>query len=156
MFADHNLYYADSENSKLKKKGARSRFLTDEFENYPSSGNRLESYKYLSVSQHYESLIYDRYRKVFYRFCYPKVDLEDETDIMKSRLFPSLFSIMILDDNLNIVGETLFNDEKLLANNAFVAKEGLYISLNHTDNSKNNEDYLTFQLFELSDVTNEN
>ncbi len=153
FFADHNLYYADLEASKLMKKNAPSRYLNGEFENYPLDGDRIDRYKYFFSSPHYESLMYDKYRKVFYRFCYPKVELEDQSEIMNAKFYPNSFSILILDSELNIIGETKFEDEKFLTNNAFVAREGIYISTNHTDNPKNEEDYLQFQLFELNDVT---
>jgi hypothetical protein len=153
FFADHNLYYADLEGSALEKKNAPSSYLKGEFEDFPLDGRRMDSYKYLFSSPHYESLMYDKYRNVFYRFCYPKVELDDESEIIKSRIYRKLFSIMILDSELNIIGETKFEDEKFFSNNAFVAREGIYISINHTDNPKNEEDYLQFQLFELNDVT---
>ncbi len=152
LYADHSLYYANAASSDLKSKLAVSKYLENDFENYPLSGTGMEKVKYFSGSPHYESLLYDPYRKVYYRFCFPKVKAEGEKAIKKLRIYPKLFSIMILNEDLNIIGETLMDKDKYYPNNCFVAKEGLYISINHADNPRNKEDYLTFDLLELKDV----
>ncbi|GAB3652009.1 hypothetical protein GCM10028791_21370 [Echinicola sediminis] len=149
LFADHKLYYTDSEGQELKAKEAPSRFIKGNFENYPLEGNRLESYSYFYGSPHYGSLLYDSYREVYYRFCYPKVDVKTEEEALKLRQYPKRFSIMILDKELNVLGETLFEEGKYYPDNAFITEWGLYLSINHADNPRNKEDYLGFDLFGL-------
>lgn len=70
---------------------------------------------------------------------------------MQLRQFPKEFSIMILDNELNIIGETLMEGDKYVPNNMFVTEEGLYISVNHPDNPDNREDFLSFALLVLED-----
>ena len=70
---------------------------------------------------------------------------------MQLRQFPKEFSIMILDNELNIIGETLMEGDKYVPNNMFVTEDGLYISVNHPDNPDNREDFLSFALLVLED-----
>jgi hypothetical protein len=58
---------------------------------------------------------------------------------------------MILDKDLQVLGETRFKGYNYVTENVFVAKEGLYMSVNHPDNYDNDEDYLSFVLYELAD-----
>ncbi|WP_215225121.1 DUF4221 family protein [Echinicola shivajiensis] len=154
LFADHKLYYASSKGDSLKVKNAPSKYVKSDFGNYPIGSKRFESYQYFYASPHYGSLLYDPYRKVFYRFCYPKVEVENEEQALKLRRYPEGFSIMVLDEDLNILGETLFAKGKYYPNNAFITEEGLYLSINHADNPRNREDYLSFDLFGLEEAGN--
>lgn len=87
-----------------------------------------------------------------YRFCYPEIEVTSEEEIIKYRFIPKLFSILILGSDLNVIGETLFDKDKFLSDNAFITEEGLYLSKNHPDNPELKEDYLSFALFELADI----
>ena len=71
---------------------------------------------------------------------------------MKYRFVPKMFSILILDSELNVIGETLFEKEKFLPDNLFITEAGVYLSKNHPDNPDLEEDYLSFALFELLDL----
>lgn len=60
------------------------------------------------------------------------------------------FSVIILDKEFNIIGETLFPESTYNSYVFFVEKEGLYISRDYQIGIGNqSEDYLTFELFEL-------
>ena len=56
---------------------------------------------------------------------------------------------MILDENLNILGETFFPAYIYNSNLSFILEDGLYISLNHIKNPEYSDDILRFQKLEL-------
>ena len=59
------------------------------------------------------------------------------------------FSIIILDQNFNIIGETLFPESIYNSYVFFVDKEGLYMSRDYQMNYEQSENYMTFELFKL-------
>lgn len=152
FFADHNLYVAGSAEEKLEAVTAPSNYLPESFPTLSRSAERSEYLTYHFATPRYESLLYDQYREVFYRFCFPAVEVESEEALNQLRMFPKDFSIMILDKDLNILGEKQFEGYNYVTNNVFVAREGLYISVNHPDNYDNDEDFLSFVLYQLADV----
>ena len=90
----------------------------------------------------YSRLVPDPYRNIFYRFVrHEQVNFTDRsyTDLIR---YPHRFSIIILDKNLKIIGETLFPDDTYL-----ITEEGLYLSLSNPFNPAYNIDFLDFQLF---------
>lgn len=147
FFGDHHLYYADQINQPLQKKEAKSQYFNQTIAAFPATGDRQDRAQYYAASAHYGSLLYDRYRKVYYRFCYPEVDIDDIQALRTHVQYPQKFSILMLDEQLNIIGETLFdNNKELVPQNAFVGKKGLYLSTNHTGNPQNEEGFFKFRL----------
>ncbi|GHT70444.1 hypothetical protein AGMMS50239_38830 [Bacteroidia bacterium] len=99
----------------------------------------------------YGNMIYDKYRNIYYRLAYPKVELEDGVDyISLTSQGRKKFSIIILDEKFNIIGETLFPEYTYNSTVLFVHQDGLYICNNHPKNPEFNEDILSFQCFELT------
>lgn len=101
-------------------------------------------------SPSYHHLLYDKYRKVFYRFAlmpyeYPanKSPMEEDTG--------REFSVIILNENYEIVGETKFPGNKYAYRLWFIGKKGLYLSLNNQGNPNFDENELKFQCFTLEE-----
>lgn len=150
FYGDHNIYVANSFDEELRPIMAKSNYLPADFERLPEAGSREDRLRYFATTQHYGSLIYDPYRNVYYRFCYPKQQVEPGQDLRELVQFPPTFSIMILDSEFNVLGEKLIEREsKLVPGNVFIGPKGLYISINHPENPENREDYFSFKLFEL-------
>lgn len=150
FWADHNLYLMKTSTSEKSKVEAPSQYLGGEWEPLPLGGDRVDRARYFATSAHYGNIIYDPFRSVYYRFCYPKVDVSNDEDLRMQALYPSTFSVMILDEELNVLGEEFFGEDvKLLTSNVFVGRKGLYISVSHPDNDLNEEDYMRFRLYEL-------
>ena len=149
--SDHDLYYSDARNTSLASVTAKSNYING-FRNFDLSGSREENYRYFASAPNYKSIFYDKFKNVYYRVCYPKIELTSEEEIMKYRFVPKMFSILILDSELNVIGETLFEKEKFLPDNLFITEAGVYLSKNHPDNPDLEEDYLSFALFELLDL----
>jgi hypothetical protein len=59
---------------------------------------------------------------------------------------------MVLNEQLEVITEKLFENQAYLPNNAFVGREGLYLSMNHPENEANKEEYLSFKLLKLEEV----
>ena len=57
------------------------------------------------------------------------------------------FSVLILDKDLNLVGETLMPDNCYRSNLYYVGDDGLYMSTNHYNNPDFDEDSLRFERF---------
>ena len=108
--------------------------------------------KKLCEDPFYTNIIYDPYRKVYYRIAYPRTEMENEERNTLVEIWTTgrkRFSIIILDKDFNIIGETLFPDYKYCSRDIFVEKEGLYIRSNHFKSPDFDDDKLEFTCFEL-------
>ncbi len=152
FFGDHHLYFSARVDAPLTKVSAPSKFLKKELDIFPANGGGAERGKYFSTSDHYGNLLYDKYRKVYYRFCYPELDITDIQALRQNIQFPTKFTVMILDEALNIIGETMFDkNSELVPKNAFVGKKGLYMSVNHPESKLNDEGRFSFSLLTLKE-----
>ena len=96
-------------------------------------------------------LIYDPYREVYYRFAYPKVSLVNDMNWWGKSIFGrTKFSVIILDKDFQIIGETLFPESIYNSYVFFVREDGLYISRDYQMLYGNqSDDYMTFERVEL-------
>ncbi|PZX51424.1 DUF4221 family protein [Algoriphagus chordae] len=152
LVADHNLYVTDLEGNSIKTVNAKSQYVDQHFPSFHDATGRFKTMKYVLASDRYERILYDKYRGVFYRFVFPKVEVQNEEEIDQLRRFPRKFSVMILDKDLNVLGETLMPDNTYFPANSFVSKDGLFISISHPDNPANEEDLMSFEVFKLKEV----
>lgn len=97
----------------------------------------------------YWHLMYDKYRKVFYRFVRHPYEFPADRNAQFDEDRGRIFSIVILNDQYEIIGETTLPGHTYNYTLCFVGKKGLYISLNNQDNPIFSEDELFFQRFEL-------
>lgn len=95
----------------------------------------------------YGNIIYDKYRNVYYRFAYPECKLNKT--YFEYIFCRKEFSIIIIDENFNIIGETLFPADKYAPGLFFVNKDGLYISENNVENINTSDDELVFRCFSI-------
>ena len=92
----------------------------------------------------YLSVLYDKYQKFTYRFFFPGYEIENIKEIQKHFESPEKFTIMIFDEDFNVVGETLLPEKTYDPNMKFVSKDGLYMAL-HFDHPLYNPDSLKFE-----------
>ena len=98
----------------------------------------------------YEDIVYDKYRKVYYRFAFPKTEVDADDNLLEIiRSGKKQFSIMVLDKNLNITGEKLFPEFTYVPAAHFIREDGLYISCSHFKNPDYDDNTLCFQKIEL-------
>lgn len=145
---DENLYVLSTDFKLIKKVNASSKYIDGISipDNVPTQMDL--GIKMMCEIPYYGDIIYDEYRQLYYRIAYPKDSLkegESLSDMMQSGR--TRFSIIILDKDLNVVGETMFPENLYRSNLYYIEKDGLYISSNHYKNSHYNEDNLSFDRF---------
>ena len=145
----HNLYKTKDHKITITIP-AKSRYIEKDFK-LPdfSSGSFQIIAETVLERPAYLNFYYDKYRNVFYRFVYPGIEIEKSENISDLLEYKPFFSIMILDAELRVIGEVLMPKNKYNLKMAFVGKEGLYISTNHTGNPDFSADYLRFEMFKL-------
>lgn len=117
------------------------------------NSSTLEEYLALGVrNPRYLSIIYDPYRKIYYRFVYPGYDFKKGDELYRLLQFLPRLAIIILDENLAKIGEVVLPDNTFLRDNYFVNKDGLYLSINHPESDSLNDDFLAFERLEISSV----
>lgn len=92
-------------------------------------------------SSDYISLLYDEHRKVYYRIVHIRPKLED---VENGDRIPEL-SIILLDDELNKLGETRLSKKRYNHSMFFVSDRGLNIA--RKDLYLTNEDSISFEVF---------
>lgn len=102
----------------------------------------------------YGNILYDPYRKVYYRIAYPETELSGKlSDKELMDIFQygrTKFSILILDKDLKVIGETLFPENTYNSQLMFIREDGLYISDSHPLNPEYSDDILSFRRFDLT------
>jgi hypothetical protein len=145
---DENIYVTLPDHQTVRSIPVKSRYIPEViFSESIKTGNLMNTF--LEVPT-YGNLIYDPYREVYYRFTYPECKLDNGENFIDIYLYGrKTFSIIILDREFNILGETLFPDFTYSAPATFVREDGLYISASHYKNPDYSDDVLKFVRFEL-------
>lgn len=148
-----SIYELSKDFKMIRSYCAKSRYINEIVVDPVSSNMDVEKLlKRICELPAYGNMLYDKYRNVYYRFVFPKVELEQENsylDIYHNGR--KQFAIMVLDENMNVLGETLFPEYTYNANLLFINKDGLYLSTSHFKRSDFDEDVLRFQKIELKE-----
>lgn len=145
----HNLYVYDLEQREAKIINASSEFVED-FEPYKPETPQAY-FDYLLTNSTYESIIYDKYRQLYYRIIRlaPKEPNNNGLSSREMASFPKSASIIILNKDFNKLSEVKLDGDLYNIYNLFVGKKGLYLSRNNPNNLDYDEDFLQFELFEV-------
>lgn len=150
FFFDEDIYIVSLDGKIKKKIKAKSKYLEKVYDGKKTTVDMNVWAKTLCEIPMYGNLIYDKYREVYYRFVYPKTELKDSDNYKDIWLLGrTKFSIMILDKDLNLLGETLFPENTYASNLLFVRADGLYISTSFIKNPAFSDDKLCFRRFDL-------
>lgn len=107
----------------------------------------------LCTNPRYGNMLYDKYRNVYYRIAYPKTEINWAKEKVRSMELLEYggksFSIIILDKDLNYIGETKFQDYTYNSKLILIMKDGIYISNSHYMNPNFSDDLLSFVRFDL-------
>jgi hypothetical protein len=144
------LYRTSPLHKEIEEKAVKSRYIAETKVIRMKSTDANEVMKASCESPSYGNIIYDKYRNVYYRIAYIKTTLDDKDnpfDIYFSGR--KVFSIMVLNEDLEIIGETLFPEYTYNSNLYFVLEDGLYLSTSHIRNPNYNDDVLTFRRIDL-------
>ena len=148
FYVDEDILVTSIDHAEVKRIKAKSKYINtpDEKLDFESESAPI---KVLTLAR-YGDLIYDPYREVYYRFAYHKTELENNVNWWGKIVYGrKKFSVIILDKDFQIIGETLFPEAIYNPYASFVSKEGLYISRDYQMNYDQSEDFMTFELFKL-------
>jgi hypothetical protein len=99
-----------------------------------------------------QNIYFDEFRECYYVFVRKRCnDYDKNIDFLSKFMFPHCF-IIILDKNLNYMGEFFLPDNTYSCQMVFITPEGLYISEDHPNNPDFNEDFMRFRLFKLEKI----
>ena len=150
----HEIWIVNLESERLIKKEVKSDYFREflKFSAEPAKDMQESMYNNAYYSQ-YVNIVYDKYRKVYYRFFYPGIDIDKKDKNLKNEYYhPRKMSIIVLDENFNKIGEQLFSNYDFKTD-YFIAPDGLYINSNNELNKNFEEDKLKYT--RLSLVKNE-
>lgn len=154
-FVYNNEILKISNNNKLVHISAKSGLARDKISRHRFSTDFKENSIRFLQSQWYGSLIYDKWRRKTYRIFYPgmeNIDKNQQVSYYQSlREMPEQFSVIILDENLNKIGETLMPKDKYNPRMFFVNEDGLHFAL-HVNHPEFDPDYLKFARFTVEPV----
>lgn len=143
--ASHYLYIASCNSETYTKIYGGSNNATTihsiDFDDPRETPNELIIENYLREDM-YGAILYDSYRKMYYRFLLQGVPNATVNSVKEEKPI----TIVIMDDKLNYLGETVIGTGKEWNwKNSFITQEGLNIE--YIDNEDINEDYLNFKIF---------
>ncbi len=149
FFFDEKIKVVSLSGDILRTVSAKSRYL-DRFDLSNQNVDLASLPKILCQIPFYGNLIYDKYRDVYYRFVYPETEVQPNDNAMDIwQLGRSKFSIMILNKEFEVVGETLFPENTYASNHFFIREDGLYLSTSFVKNPNFSDDKLCFRRIEL-------
>lgn len=151
-FGELDSILVSSDFKQKKWYNAKSRYLPHAHPIITDTGMELDKMiQQKGMKPHYYHLMYDKYRKVFYRFALmPDDNIKPFSDTSQQA-----FSIVILNKQYEIIGEVKFPGNTYAYQLCFVGKKGLYISENNENNTKFDENKLVFRCFTLKKNNNE-
>lgn len=145
---DHYVYSSDLEvNTEIHYAGSKFSGNIKSLD-VPKGGrkNKPRRRRLFATNPTYLSIVYDPFRDVYYRFAQqPLKEYNDDVD----NCFHKPFSIIILDNSFNIIGEKKMDLDKY-SNAAycyFVTREGLNLC-----HESDNEDEIKFTIFKLKKI----
>jgi hypothetical protein len=144
---DEYIYVTDAQGNKTQHFAGSSEMktlkpLADEIYNDDERTFRMQA-----KQGFYSGFKYDRWRKVYYRFAYNPTDkFADRSTLGKNA------SIIILNKDFEIVGESPINAKKYSFGINFINKDGLYFFNNH-NYEKEDDSQFSFDLFKLKNAT---
>ena len=135
---------------QVEYKAVRSRYIGEMKPFSSESTNDAVLQRELCEHPSYGKIIYDSCNKVYYRVVYVPQEIDKKVDALSLfRTGRKQFSIMILDEDFNVIGEHLFPPYTYNPRLSFVSKGKLYISLNNIMNPDYSDDVIRFQMVEL-------
>lgn len=143
--------YVSSDFAHVKAICAKSRYLEHlQYKPYDVQQDLMSRLRDSESKPRYWHLIYDKYRQVWYRFALHEYDMPKTESPQEFTKTGQPFSIIILDKNFNVIGETVFPAGQYAYRMWFVGRKGLYLSMNNVKNPIHDENRLVFQCLELN------
>lgn len=149
FFSDPYIYVT-KDHIQVDKYYAPSRYIKEiKYVKYKSMPSIEKLSRDFAESSSYHNLVYDSYRKLYYRFVKLSDNYEKGDDLKRLVKYSQNFSIIILNKDFKVIGESKLPSKTYEYTNFFVAEDGLYLSINHIDNPNLNIDHLQFELIKV-------
>lgn len=149
FYIEPDLFITSKDHKQIKRIKVESKYIK-EIPIKPIPDDFMKGAKQSLELARYGDLIYDKYRNVYYRFAYPETELDNQITWRGKAVYGrAKSSVIILDEQFHVIGETLLADNLYNTFAYFISKEGIYISKDYQMNYDQSEDYMTFELFEL-------
>ena len=144
-FATHDDVFVYSKDTVMQSYTSKSAFRKKPFTKIKNNpGKSIKILQKEALKQpNYQNIIHDPYRNVLYRFFVPGITVKDDDNISLLSQCKKTFSIMILNEKFEVIGETLMPEMTLSPNLWFINKYGLYIA-RHLAHPNYDPDYLVF------------
>ena len=146
---DHYLYLYDFDGNIIKKIYCKSKYL-NKFAPYDSTQTFINGYsrKFEFKNGNYSSILYDKYRNLYYRVVRHNMKLKNGNRV--NSYFDGKWSIIVMDSNFNILGEQVFAAKKYFYINILITKDGLLVSLSNPSNSDYDKNFYKYELFKIN------
>ena len=150
-FQGYDSLMVSSDFKTVKWYNGRSSYLPSLHPVLPESSDDIHALIRLREAPKYSHIMYDKYRDVYYRFAEHPYELSpDESPYVEPN--GREFSVIVFNDQFEIIGETKFPGNKYFYKMSFVGRDGLYISENNEANPEFDENKLVFACFGLKDL----
>jgi hypothetical protein len=147
FWGDHNIYVTD-DHIGIARYPAGSRYF-DKVNPYPKDMDMETYLRYICQTGKYGSIVYDAYRRVYYRFAFLPDSIQLGDDLNKKVQNPTNPTIIILNADFRVIGETQLPPGRFYLANFFITEDGLYLSENHPDNPHMSDDRISFTRLSL-------
>lgn len=149
FFFDEEIYVVSLDGKIKRKIAAKSKYI-DKMNVNRKVSDIASLAETLCRIPMYGNLVYDKYRDVYYRFVYPETELSPNENFMDIwQLGRTKFSIMVLNKDLEVIGETLFPENTFASTLFFIREDGLYLSTSFIKNPNYSDDELCFRKIKL-------
>ncbi|MDR2120529.1 MAG: DUF4221 domain-containing protein [Tannerella sp.] len=146
FYYDEDILVADAAHSTSRRIKAKSRYISRV--GYPN--DKASTPREICENADYGNMIYDRYREVYYRIAYPRTEVDNDVSLWELiQNGRKTFSIVILNKDFEVIGETRFPDYTYNSMVWFVRADGLYLSASHFMNPDYSDDWFVFHRFDL-------
>ena len=144
------LMVVDAKTFETSYKSGKSRYISNMGVPVFRSDDMKGINRTLLESPAYDNVLYDNENKVYYRIVYVPQEIEEDKDFISLlRYGRKQFSVMVYDENFNVIGEKLFPEYTYNPKLCFVYNGSLYISTSNVMNPDYNDDILSFQKMDL-------
>ncbi|MEM6269373.1 MAG: DUF4221 family protein [Bacteroidota bacterium] len=143
---DHDLYRVD-EFGSADPIPARSDYIKRFAPFRGDFTNPVDNLRYESEQPRYWKVMYDSYRKLYYRIALHPQKFSDGA--ANRELYEKPWSIMVFDEKFEILGEQKFSAQQFFPIDMFVGKQGLYVSNARVRREGIPDRQLSFTLFEV-------
>jgi hypothetical protein len=97
----------------------------------------------------YMRILYDRYRKLYYRIAFLPIEFDKNRHTSYVANFERPFAVLVLNKDFNPIALKIFEANIFNPYSPFIGPDGLYIAKNNPNRENLNEDVLELSIFEL-------